>query len=146
MGRARLLRAALTVLLATAALASAAACEMNFSLIDASGASKRILPGSTVALTAGGAYTLRVEFVEDHRNCHVPPNETRFLVGGSAWRVGLAGQGLVLSAPISWVEESATRNKADIAFSAPTSGAFALDIVRDCPKGGYDERIIFAVK
>ncbi len=139
-------KAALTALLALGALAAAAACEMSFTLVDASGAAKRVLPGSTVGLRAGSGYTLRVEFVEDHRNCAIPPEDTFFLMGGSEWRPGSADQGLALSKPITWVEDSRSRNRAEIAFTAPAAGDFHLGIIRDCPKGGYDERIVFAVK
>jgi len=139
-------KAILSAALFFIALAAAAACEMSFTLVDGSGAARKVLPGSTVALKSGASYTLRVEFVEDHRNCPVPPGDTVFLMGASAWRAGAADQGLVLSKAISWIENSKTKNSADIAFTAAKVGSFALGIVRDCPKGGYDERIVFSVK
>jgi hypothetical protein len=136
----------LTAALALLALSLASACEMSFKLVDASGASRRVLPGATIPLKAGSSYVLSVEFVEDHRNCAVPPGDTRFLLDGAAWRPNAKDQGLALSKAIAWIEEGRTANRADISFTAGAAGSCELGILRDCPKGGYDESIVFVVR
>jgi hypothetical protein len=132
--------------IALLALTSASACELSFKLVDSSGASRRILPGATIALKAGSSYVLSVEFVEDHRNCSVPPEDTFFLIGDADWAAGRKDQGLVLAKSVEWIEEGRTVNRADIAFTAAKAGTYDLGIFRDCPKGGYDETITFTVK
>jgi hypothetical protein len=136
----------LSAALALFALTSAPACEMSFKLVDSSGASRRILPGATIQLKAGSSYTLAVEFVEDHRNCAVRPEDTVFLMDGSEWFPGRKDRGLVLERTIAWVEEGRTVNRASIAFTAGAPGTHSLGIIRDCAKGGYDESIGFIVR
>ncbi len=123
----------------------AAACELSFKLIDETGVSRRILPGATVALDKFATYTLRIEFVEDHRNCLYEPEDTLFLLDDAKWRPQKDEQGLVLSAPIVWKVKTRTLNTSDIVFSAAASGTYDLRIIRECSKGGYDESIIFSV-
>jgi hypothetical protein len=132
--------------LLAAAAWEAAACELRFKLVDASGASRRVLPGATVQLKAGASYSLHIEFDEDHRNCAVPPQETVFLIDGARWNSAKPGQGLALAGPVAWIEDGRTTNHADIPFVAAAGGIHTLSIIRDCPKGGYDETIAFSVK
>jgi hypothetical protein len=139
-------RALASITISLIASAAASACEMSFRLVDSSGASRRILPGATVPLKAGSGYKLSVEFVEDHRNCSVPAEDTLFLIGGADWTAGRKDQGLVLAKSADWIEEGRTVNRADIAFTAAKAGTYDLGIFRDCSKGGYDEIITFTVK
>lgn len=121
------------------------ACEMNFNLSGTNLQDMRILPGSTIALQEGESYTLRVEFVEDHRNCSIPPEDTLFMLDGRKWRVDKSEQGIVLQDPIQWTVQSKTSNVTLLPFFALQEGTFTLSIIRDCPKGGYDETITFSV-
>jgi hypothetical protein len=135
-----------TLALTLAALWSASACEMSFKLADSSGSSRKLIPGSTIALESGTSYTLKVEFVEDHRNCLIPPEDTLFLLGVAKWRVGKEEQGLVLAKAIAWTESGRSLNLADVAFKALRPGNYSLSIQRECAKGGYDEVFAFVVK
>jgi len=132
--------------LSFAALWSASACEMAFKLVDDGGASRKILPGSTIALEAGRTYTLKVEFTEDHRNCLYEPDDTLFLLDDAKWRVNKAEQGLVLAQGIAWVENGRNLNLAELVFKAAKPGSYSLRILRECEKGGYDEVFTFVVK
>jgi len=135
------LAAALVIVPASRALA----CEMVFRLTGPEGKDMRILPGSTVALQKGADYTLVAEFIEDHRNCAIPPGETLFMLDGEKWRVNKTTQALVLGSAIGWTQNSNTRNTAIIPFTAGTGGTAVLNISRVCPKGGYDESFTFIV-
>jgi hypothetical protein len=87
-------RTLVSIAISLIALASASACELSFKLVDSSGASRRVLPGASIALKAGSGYTLSVEFVEDHRNRSAPPEDTLFLIGNADWAAGRKDQGL----------------------------------------------------
>jgi len=128
------------------ALWSASACEMAFKLVDGTGSSRKILPGSTIALDAGKSYTIKVEFTEDHRNCLLEPEDTLFLLDGAKWRVNKEDQGLVLTKAVTWFESGKSLNLTDLVFKAATPGKYGLTILRECAKGGYDEVINFVVK
>jgi hypothetical protein len=132
--------------LTLAAFWSASACEMSFKLVDSSGSSRKLLPGSTIDLESGKSYALKVEFVEDHRNCLIPPEDTLFLLGDAKWRVGKEEQGLVLAKAIAWTESGRSLNLADLAFTAKKPGSYRLRLQRACAKGGYDEIFTFMVK
>lgn len=121
------------------------ACEMEFRLSGPAMTDMRILPGSTIALERDASYTLQVIFSEDHRNCKIPPEETLFMLDKQKWRVGKAELGVVLQSPIVWVEKDKRTNVATLAFVTALPGERVLTISRSCPKGGYDENIIFSV-
>lgn len=140
------MKLALAAAIAVVPAAQALACEMAFRLTGPDGKEMRILPGSTVALQKGADYTLAVEFIEDHRNCVIPPEETLFMLDGEKWRANKTTQALVLRSAISWTQNSKTLNTAVIPFTAGESGTAVLNISRVCPKAGYDESFTFAVK
>ena len=125
--------------------ASLFACEMIFNLSGPSLMDMRVLPGSTIILQEGASYTLRVEFIEDHRNCSIPPEDTLFMLDGQKWRVDKTEQGIVLQDQILWTVKSKTTNFTLLPFLALQEGTFTLNINRDCPKGGYHENITFSV-
>lgn len=121
------------------------ACEMEFRLSGPLMTDMRILPGATVALEKGASYTLRVVFTEDHRNCKIPPEETLFMLDKQKWRVDKTEQGVVLQSPVVWKTNTKNTNETTLTFVASLSGVRILNISRTCPKGGYDENIIFSV-
>ncbi len=121
------------------------ACEMEFRLSGPSLTDMRILPGSTIALEKEGYYTLQVIFTEDHRACKIPPEDTLFMLDKQKWRVDKSEQGVVLQSPIVWSTTSKTTNETTLSFVASQAGLRTLNIIRTCPKGGYDEEIIFSV-
>jgi hypothetical protein len=136
----------LAAILLAATVVAVPACEMVFKLADSGGTVRRILPGASIALNKGAAYTLQVDFTEDHRNCKVEPEETLFLLDDAKWKAGKAGQGLALKGPIEWTVNSRTFNTSEIGFTAHTAGSYNLRIIRECPKAGYDEAFIFVVR
>ena len=121
------------------------ACEMEFRISGPSMTDMRILPGSTIALEEGGTYSLQVIFSEDHRNCKISPEDTLFMLDKQKWRVDKTEQGVVLQSPIVWKTTNKTTNETTISFIALQEGERILNICRICPKGGYDEDIIFSV-
>lgn len=125
---------------------TAFACEMAFEIDGEGFDSTKILPGSTVKLVAGETYTISVEFVEDHRNCKVPPDETLFILNDEKWRTLKETQALILQNSVQWSEDTKTANSCDLVFVAQESGTQKLMIVRECSKGGYDETITFIVE
>jgi len=121
------------------------ACEMEFRISGPTMTDMRILPGSTIALEKGSSYSLQVIFSEDHRNCKIPPEDTLFMLDKQKWRVDKTEQGVVLQSPIVWKTTTKTTNETTLTFVASLEGQRVLDICRICPKGGYDEDIIFSV-
>ena len=121
------------------------ACEMEFRISGPTMTDMRILPGSTIALEKGSSYSLQVIFSEDHRNCKIPPEDTLFMLDKQKWRVDKTEQGVVLQSPIVWKTTTKTTNETTLTFVASLEGHRVLDICRICPKGGYDEDIIFSV-
>jgi len=121
------------------------ACEMEFRISGPAMTDMRILPGSTIALEKGSSYSLQVIFSEDHRNCKIPPEDTLFMLDKQKWRVDKAEQGVVLQSAIVWKTTTKTTNETTLTFVASQEGQRVLNICRICPKGGYDEDIIFSV-
>jgi len=121
------------------------ACEMEFRISGPAMTDMRILPGSTIALKEGSSYSLQVIFSEDLRNCKIPPEDTLFMLDKQKWRVDKTEQGVVLQNPIVWKTTTKTTNETTLTFVASLEGQRVLDICRICPKGGYDEDIIFSV-
>lgn len=121
------------------------ACEMEFRISGPTMTDMRILPGSTIALEKGSSYSLQVIFSEDHRNCKIPSEDTLFMLDKQKWRVDKTEQGVVLQSPIVWKTTTKTTNETTLTFVASLEGQRVLNICRICPKGGYDEDIIFSV-
>lgn len=135
----------LVVVLTAVSVVDVLACVFTFRLIDANGFERRLIPGSAVNLELNMQYALHLEFLEDHRNCAVPADQTLFMIDGARWRENRESQGLNLNSAIVWTEETRTRNTALADFTAVQSGIFTLELSRSCSKGGYNEKIIFTV-
>lgn len=69
-----------------------------------------------------------------------------FLLNGEKWRVNKETQGLILTNSIQRDEVSKTKNVLVLEFTTSVKGKQVLQIVRDCSKGGYDEKITFVVE
>jgi len=136
----------LSALLLLSGITVVSACELSFKLHGSDGSSQSIRPGSTVPVKLGSSYTLDIEFVEDHRNCHVPPEDTIFLLNDEKWKAAKTDQSLQLTSDVAWVMQSRTLNTAGISFTAKQSGTQVLNIIRECVKGGIDEIFNFKVQ
>lgn len=116
------------------------ACEMSFFLDG-----EAIRPGARINLAEGSTHTLVVRFTEDHGNCRVSPDETVFLVNEEKWKTSKSHLPLVLTESIVWKDLAIRTHEAVITFQAALTGNAAMEIIRDCPKAGYDEKIYFTV-
>jgi hypothetical protein len=125
---------------------AAFACDLRFSLQDQAGVVTELKPGDTVRLENGMSYTLHVVFREDHGRCLVTPEETIFLIDEEKWKAAKDYLPLILANPIVWRAEDSRSYSTDLVFSAASEGAFELEIIRECSKGGYEESILFIVK
>jgi len=130
------------VLIGTAALA----CEMNFTIFSSDGETVGVRPGKSVTLETEQTYTMAVEFVQDHRQCIVPAGDTVFLLEEEKWKTGKDYLPLLLLSQSGWREVAPGIWEQEIVFSAQESGTAALEVIRDCPKGGYDETLLFKIK
>jgi hypothetical protein len=122
------------------------ACEMHFSLISSDGAIQNILPGKSTSLSQGESYILQVEFIQDHKRCVIPAEETVYLLLEEKWKSTKDYLPLQLVSQGAWISDSSEAWTQEINFEATQKGQWELEIVRDCSKGGYDEIIIFQVQ
>ena len=129
-----------------AGAAAATACEFAFLLSGPEGIQQKIIPGSSTALSLDGAYTLTVEFTEDHGNCKLEPEDTVFLLEEEKWKATKDTLPLLLLSSIRWEEQTSRVNITEISFRAAKAGRWELEVIRDCSKGGYDEILTFVVK
>ncbi|MBN1524069.1 MAG: hypothetical protein JW904_06300 [Spirochaetales bacterium] len=118
------------------------ACEMTFFLDG-----KQVVPGQTLSLDQGRSYELRVNFVEDHGNCPVEPEETAFLLAEEKWKTTKTALPLVLTRNVVWTDISDREHETVLVFTAQQTGKTTLEVIRDCTKkAGYDEIFYITVK
>lgn len=120
---------------------SAFACEISIWLDG-----KPITPNANINLALGSVHSLTVRFVPDHLNCSLKAEATIFMLGDEKWKTGKDYQLLSLGSPIVWKETAARVYETKIDFKAVKSGLTFLEIIRECSKGGYDEKIYFSIK
>ncbi|MBN2323652.1 MAG: hypothetical protein JXQ30_07955 [Spirochaetes bacterium] len=125
---------------------AALACEINFTIISKEGESVEVRPNKPVTLETGETYTMEVEFVQDHRNCIVPAEDTVYLLEEEKWKTGKEHLPLLLLSQSEWTEVSSGTWEQNLVFIAQESQKTALEVIRDCPKGGYDETLEFKIK
>jgi hypothetical protein len=125
---------------------AAFACEFNFTIFSDNGEVLTVRPGSEVALVLGETYKMKVEFVQDHRKCEIPPEATVYLLGDEKWKTQKDYLPLVLIERGEWEPSSSTSYEQELVFIAQERGPATLEVIRECPKGGYDEEIVFEVK
>ena len=127
--------------------AGAYACEFVYTLISEDGSTQSIRPGSDIDLDLNNTYTLKVVLVEDHRNCHLTPEDTDFLLEEEKWKITKDYLPLQLLSEISWSSRDKRHHKVEISFQAVMTGTSSLEVLRDCDKKeGYDEYLHFVVK
>jgi hypothetical protein len=122
------------------------ACEMQFTLTTMNGTEENIKPGSETSLVAGESYFLHVEFTQDHKRCITPPEKTVYLISEEKWRSTKDYLPLQLIEQGEWASVSEGMWAQDIQFEASQKGLWELEIIRDCPKGGFDEILVFQVQ
>jgi hypothetical protein len=130
-------------------LSSALACEFQFELTLPDGSIRRITPDQEVGLELGETYTLEVRFIPDHRRCETPPEATLYLMQEEKWKTGKDNLPLGLVSMSAWEEAAEARSGAweqVLGFEASMEGDWALQILRDCTRGGYDESLHFQVR
>lgn len=124
----------------------AAACNYTYTLIDPAGRHTVVTEGGSASLVRGESYVLRMEYHENHRNCSVSPEETLYLVDGARWRLERETQPLVLTAMPRWEQPASRTHRGEFAFTAAREGAWLLEVVRICDRGGYHGEILFEVQ
>jgi len=142
----RIIIAAMVIIMAVFIGTAALACEMHFTVVSKDGESVELRPGKELKLGLGETYTMRVEFVEDHNNCTTPPNRTVYLLEDEKWKPEKDYLPLFLEEEGGWEEISPGTWVQKINFIAQEEGRIELEVVRDCPKGGYNETFEIRVK
>jgi hypothetical protein len=122
------------------------ACEMRFTLTPKDGKNESIVPGSETSLVFGESYFLHIEFAQDHKRCITPAEETVFLISEEKWKSAKDYLPLRLVEQGEWASVSEGVWTQDIHFEATQKGRWELEIIRDCPKGGFDETLVFQVQ
>jgi hypothetical protein len=122
------------------------ACEMQFTLIPMEGKKESIMPGRETSLAVGESYFLHVEFTQDHKRCITPVEETVYLISEEKWKITKDSLPLQLVEQGEWASVSEGVWAQDIQFVASQKGLWELEIIRDCPKGGIDETLVFQVR
>ena len=120
------------------------ACEFTYMLKGPDGSESRITPASKVTLEEGAQYTLSVSYREDHKHCIVAPQDTMFLVEDERWKSGKDYLPLQLVSAGSWVSDGRSHTTS-LTFTAAKPGDCALEIVRECTRGGYTAALKFMV-
>ena len=134
-------RAAAVAFFVLVAGVSAHACILTYTLVGPDGQAG-ITPGRPAEVVTGGDYRIEITMREDHNRCLIEPEDTMFLLEEARWRVNRETQPLVLLAPIEWVQVGSREFTATIEFRAAETGAWTIDVIRDCTKGGYHEKLI----
>ena len=122
------------------------ACEMQFTLTTTGGTTVNIVPGRETSLSLGESYALQVDFTQDHKRCVTPVEETVYLVSEEKWKSTKDYLPLQLVEQGEWTSVSEGVWAQDIQFEALQKGLWELEVVRDCPKGGIDETLVFHVQ
>lgn len=137
----------LPIVLAFLSLAAAplAACEFTYTISGPGLSSVRVIPGVPVTLTTGAEYTLTVSYREDHGNCVVPAGDTLFLVEEERWKIGKDYLPLELLSATPWTDAGRSHSTT-MTFRAADPGSWAVQVVRECTRTGYDQTLRFVVK
>jgi len=134
-------RMAAVAFLVLVAGVSAHACLITYALVGPDGQTS-ITPNRAADLVVGESYRIEISMREDHNRCLIEPEDTMFLLEEARWRVNRETQPLVLLAPIEWVQMGSREFTAVIEFRVAEAGAWTIDVIRDCTKGGYHEKLI----
>ena len=121
------------------------ACEFTYTITDPAGKTVRVVPGTQILLTAGDTYTLTAVYKEDHNNCKVPAEDTLFLVEEERWKENKDYLALRLESSTNWSLPARRTHSVSFTFTAVKPGTWIMDVIRECTKGGYKEKLIFSV-
>ena len=122
------------------------ACEMQFTLTTTDGTAVNIVPGRETSLSLGESFALHVEFTQDHKRCVTPVEETVYLVSEEKWKSTKEYLPLQLIEQGEWASVSEGVWAQEIQFETSQKGLWELEIIRECPKGGIDETLVFQVQ
>jgi len=136
----------LPIILVFLSLAAAplAACEFTYTISGPGLSAVRVIPGVPVTLSTGTEYTLTVSYREDHGNCVVPAADTLFLVEEERWKTGKDYLPLELLSAQPWTDAGRSHSTT-LTFRAADPGTWPVQVVRECSRTGYDQRLLFKV-
>ena len=120
-------------------------CEFDFLLEDQAGMSQNVKPGKTINIEQGKTYTLTVIFKEDHGNCKVSADETYFFLDDEKWKSSKDYLPLVMTEQTGWNQFASRSWEKQIVFTADKGSQSQLMVLRECPKGGFDEVLNFQI-
>ena len=138
-------RLAAVAFLVLVAGVSAHACIFTYTLIGPHGQTG-ITPGRPAEVVTGEDYRIEIAMREDHNRCLIEPEDTMFLLEEARWRMDRETQPLVLLAPIEWVHEGSRESSTTIEFRVAEAGAWTIDVIRVCTKGGYHEKLVLEAR
>ena len=135
----------LVMMLFGPALFSAGACIFTYTLVGPDSSTEERVsmePGVAVPVEQGKEYRIEITMREDHGNCSIRAEDTLFLLEETRWRVGRETQPLVLLYPISWQRTGSRGYTTIIEFVVNKPGAWTIDVIRDCDREGYHQRLL----
>ena len=126
------------------AAAPLSACEFTYTISGPGLSAVRVIPGVAVTLSRGAEYTLSVSYREDHGNCVVPAANTLFLVEEERWKAGKDYLPLELLAAQPWTDAGRSHSTT-ITFRASDAGTWPVQVIRECTRTGYNQKLLFRV-
>jgi hypothetical protein len=126
-------------------ISSASACYFSFTLTDSDNNEEVVKPFDNIDINTGETYVLSITFCQDHRNCLVPADETDILLYEEKWKTTKDYLPMQLLNSSGWINTGAGSYTIDLEFIPKTEGLWELQILRECPKGGYDESLLFNI-
>jgi hypothetical protein len=144
-----LVRALLPVIACITVASVSQACEFQYELTFPDGSVLNVTPDREVDLDLGEEYVIMVRFIPDHRRCETPPDATLYLLQEEKWKTGKDHLPLGLLSTSAWSESTEPRTvswEQELRFEALSEGGWALEVLRECPRGGYDESLHFTVR
>ncbi len=124
----------------------AMACNYTYTVIDPTGRETVVSEGNSLTLVQGETYVLRMEYWENHRNCTVTPEDTLYLVDGARWRPDRDTQPLILRETAEWEQTASRTHRGEFTFDAAREGAWSVEVVRVCDRGGYHGAFLLEVR
>lgn len=117
------------------------ACIFTYTLVGPDG-SVEIRSGTPAHVVTGESYRIEIAMRENHANCRIQPEDTLFLLEEGRWRLLRDTQPLVLLEEIVWEQTGSRRYATVVSFSVAQAGAWRVDVIRECDRGGYHETLI----
>ena len=120
-------------------------CEFEFILEDQAGSKQNVKPGKTADIDLGKTYSLTIIFKEDHGNCRVSADETYLFLDDEKWKSGKDYLPLLITEQTEWNQLTSKSWEKQIVFRADKISQSQLLVLRECPKGGFDEVLNFQI-